>query len=274
MVAGSQRVVAVDDGDGALIGVGELCGDGVRLNSLNVVAVVVHDVQRGHALGSGGVLRQVDQALLLQQQQRAGLVGVVRRDDDGRAVLQLGQVGNALAVDAERLIVDRRGDCQMRAVCLVEAVEIRGVLEVVRVQLAAFQRLVRQNVIVKHHDLQLPALGGEGVLHLLEDLGVRGGACADGDDLVGGVGAFSGGFGVGSGGLGGCGVGSGGLGAGLGIGGLACAAGQCKQAQSQSQSEQNGYKLFHGDFSFLRYFACGFLWSICFYGKGFAGKTK
>ena len=135
--------------------------------------MVIHDVERGHALARRGVGGQLDQTLLLQQQQRARFVGIVSGNDDGRAVRQLGQAAQAVCVDAERLIVDLRSRDQLGAVGGVEALEIRGVLEVVRVKLAVVQRLVRQHVVIKNLDLERPAVLGEGIFDLREDLGVR-----------------------------------------------------------------------------------------------------
>ena len=107
-VACLKSVVAVDDGDGAFVTVLELCGNGVCLNSLNIIAVVVNDIENGNTLIKGSVLGQLDQAFLLEEEKCAGAVAVVSGDDDGCAFGNLGDAGNAVAVDAERLIVD---DC-------------------------------------------------------------------------------------------------------------------------------------------------------------------
>ena len=102
-------------------------------------------------------------------------------DEDGRAGGDVGDLVNAVAVEAEGLVVDQaRGD-QVRAVGLVEVVQVRGVLEVVGVELAVLQSGVGQNVVVVDHDLEVIAFGSERVLDLFEDLGVRGGAGADHD---------------------------------------------------------------------------------------------
>ena len=67
-VAGLQSVVAVYDGDGAFVAVLELCGNGVGLDSLDIVAVVVNDVENGDSLFKGSVLGQLDQAFLLEEE--------------------------------------------------------------------------------------------------------------------------------------------------------------------------------------------------------------
>ena len=74
----------------------------------------------------------------------------------------------------------------MRAVLRVEILEVGDVLEVVRVQIARFELKVRLNVIVKDDDFKVDAFFGENRLGRFENLGMRGGGCAD-DEL--GVGA-------------------------------------------------------------------------------------
>ena len=100
-------------------------------------------------------------------------------------------------------------------------------LEVVCVERAVGQGLVRQDVVVIGDDLELVAFVGEGLLDLLEDLGVRGGAGADGDDFV---------------------IGRGGV---LVVGGLAAAGTQCDERERQHEGEDEGRDLFHGRFSFI-----------------------
>ena len=74
---------------------------------------------------------------------------------------------------------------QMRAVFRVEVLKIGDVLEVVRVQIARFELEVRLNIVVKDHDLQINAFLSENRLGRFENLGVRGGGCADGQFRVG-----------------------------------------------------------------------------------------
>ena len=130
----------------------------------DVVAAVVNDVERAHALGGVRVIGELDQALLLEQEQGAGLVAVVGRDDDGRALGEVLQVGDAVAVDAERLIVDGADGDEVGTIRGVEAVEVGLVLEVVGVERAVGQSLVRQDVVVIGDDLELVAFVGEGLL--------------------------------------------------------------------------------------------------------------
>ena len=116
------------------------------------------------------------------------------------------------------------------AVFGVEAVEVGLVLEVVCVERAVGQSLVRQDVVIIGDDLEFVAFVGEGLLDLLEDLGVRGGAGADGDDFVIGRG-----------------------------GGLAAAGTQCDERERQHEGEDERRDLFHGSFSFILLFL-EFVW--------------
>ena len=160
-------VVTVDNCHCAVVAVFKLCGDGFCLDLNNVVALVVHDVQSGNALFHARVSGQGDQAFLLQEQQSAGLVAVVGGDDDGCACGDGCDCVNAVAVEAEGLVVDQGSRGKMCAVCFVEAIEVRGVLEVVCVQIALLQSGVGQNVIVLDNDVQGVALLFEHVFDLL-----------------------------------------------------------------------------------------------------------
>ena len=79
---GLKRVVGVDD---AQIDVGQRARHlrGLDLDKLKLVRVL-GNVQHGRGLTGGRV--QLEQAVELQQTQRAGFVGGVVRDGDGRAV--------------------------------------------------------------------------------------------------------------------------------------------------------------------------------------------
>ena len=144
--AGLKRVVAVDDCDGAGVAVGEDGGNGIGLNGSDIVAAVVNDVEVVDALLGARVIGELYEAFLLEEEKCAGLVGVVSGDDDGCAGLKLGEIAHAVAVDAERLIVDLRSGDEVSAVGSVEAVEVGGVLEVVCVKLAVCKSGVGQDV--------------------------------------------------------------------------------------------------------------------------------
>ena len=140
--------------------------------------------------------------------------------------------------------MDETGGNEVRAVAGIEAVQIRGVLEVVGVELAVFKSGVGQNVIIENNDLEIVAFLGEEGLDLLKDLGVRGGGSADGDGLFRG-GLFGRGFGRSfrSGSFGSGGGFRGGRGGGGAAGG---------QREQQRESEDNRKNLFHFDISPFR----------------------
>ena len=101
---GVQGVVAVDDGHGdAGQGLGQLSGLDLTDGDVDVVAL---NVLNGGVGGGGDAVLQGDEALLLQQEQGAGLVGAVVGDVDLVAVLEVRDGGDLAGVDAEGLIVD------------------------------------------------------------------------------------------------------------------------------------------------------------------------
>ena len=237
--AGLKRVVAVDDCDGAGVAVGEDGGNGIGLNGSDIVAAVVNDVEVVDALLGARVIGELYEAFLLEEEKCAGLVGVVSGDDDGCAGLKLGEIAHAVAVDAERLIVDLCSGDEVSAVGSVEAVEVGGVLEVVCVKLAVCKSGVGQDVIIVNNDLKVVALGSKNVLDGLKDLGVGGGACADDQRGQG-----SGSFGRVCGSLG-CGR--------LRGGGGACAAtASGENAECEYECEDDGKSLLHFVFLLFR----------------------
>ncbi len=79
---------------------------------------------------------------------------------------------------------DQNGD-EVRTVLGVEVLQIRNVLEVVRVNLAALHDVVRLDVVGELLDVERDVLLGQDLLGDGEDLGVRGGRCGDGDGRAG-----------------------------------------------------------------------------------------
>ena len=143
--------------------------------------------------------------------------------------------------------MDIVGNNDLGAVLFVKVDEVRLVLEVVGIQFAIVKSGVRKNIVVKNLDLKGISLGCKVILDGFENLGVRRGACADYDGLIG-IGLVVGRFIVGLV----VGVGIFNAGAALFIifcvGGLLCAA--CgKRSQRKGQCEKYGCKLFHDKFS-------------------------
>ena len=85
-----------------------------------------------------------------------------------------------MRVDAHRLDVDAGSVHELDFFVLVdEVLEVRLMLEIVRVEFLVVQREVRLDVVVELDDLQVDALFREERLRLLEDLSVRHGRRAD-----------------------------------------------------------------------------------------------
>ena len=236
--AGVDGIVAVDDGH---IHIAQTDGQlaGFQLHDVQILGVL-GDVGLGG--GDAGTLLQGDQALLLEQEQGAGLVGGVVGHGDLSAVSQLVDAGGLAGIQAEGLVVNLSGADQVGAVADVELVHVGDVLEVVGVQLTALHRQVGLDVVVELHDLQGDALLSQDALGYLQDLSVGGGSGADlnGGALQRGGVLHSGGLGVAGGGLG---ITGGGVG---GAGVAAAAAGQ--QAERQSAGQEQRDKLLHGTF--------------------------
>ena len=133
---------------------------------------------------SAGILGQGDEAFLLEEEQCAGLVGVVSGDNDGSAFGSGLNAVYTVAVKAEGLVVDEGCGDQVSVVGGVVGIEEGGVLEVVCIQLAVVESLVGQDVVVIDDDLKGVAFLCKGFLYDFEDLCVGGGACADNDGVV------------------------------------------------------------------------------------------
>ena len=91
------------------------------------------------------------------------------------------------AVQAQRLYVNLCHRYEVRAVLGIEVVQIRNVLEVVGIDFAAFDDVVRYDVIGVLDDLQRDTLLSENLLRNLQNLGVRSGGSRylDGRSLQG-----------------------------------------------------------------------------------------
>ena len=122
---------------------------------------------------------ELQQAGFLQQEQAAALVRRVVRHADLRAVLEVFQVLDLLGVDAHRLDVDAAGAHELAILMLRdEVIEIRFMLEIVRIEFLIVEREVRLHIVVELDNLQLNPLFLEHGLDLLEDLGMRHGRSA------------------------------------------------------------------------------------------------
>ena len=127
-----------------------------------------------HGSGEGDALLELDEALSLQQKQRAGFVCAVVGYGDGAAVGDSGEVRGLACVDAEGLVVYFAYRYQMGAVLLVEVLEVRGMLEVVGVQIPLLQCGVGQHIVGELHHLKVIARRLELILYSIEYLRMGG----------------------------------------------------------------------------------------------------
>ena len=178
--AGFQSVVAVEHHKGNLI---LYPGDlgGLQLLNLHVVGVLHNVLDGGSQTCAVG---QLEDAVVLKQQQCPGFVGGVVGHGDDIAVGQVAQSGLGARIDAEGLIVDTGHGNQIGALFLIEIVQIGDMLEVVGVDLTAVYHQVGLDIVLKLGDLQLPALLGENLRGLGQNLRMGGGGGGNGDGAL------------------------------------------------------------------------------------------
>ena len=126
-----------------------------------------------------GAVFELDQTFLLQKKQRSRFVRRVVGNRDRIAVRHFIERLLCSAVDSERLIVNLAvlGDCKMRAVLLVEGIQIIDMLEIVRVKLAGLYYVVRLHIVLEFLDFEIISLTSEDLFCFCKDFGVRCYAC-------------------------------------------------------------------------------------------------
>ena len=175
-----HRIVRVDDGGIDVIErARHLRGfDFLELEVLLVLRDVMHRRVRARAFP------ELQKASLFKEQERAAAVRRVVRDRDGRAVRELVELLDLARVDAHRLDVDAAGVRELHFLVLGnEVVEVRQMLEEVRVKLLVVQRDIRLHIVGELDDFQLVSFLFQERLDRLKDLGVRHGCRADLDGL-------------------------------------------------------------------------------------------
>ncbi len=178
--AGFQRVVGVDQRQVHVVQRTRQHGR-FQFAELQLLGVLDNIRSRGQDVGR---VLELDDALLLQQHQCAAAIGRIIGDGDRGAVLQVRQALDLLGVTAEGLDMDQRHRHEGRLAVLVEAVQVRLVLEEVGVQLLVRQLQVGLHVVAEHLDVELHAFLGQLGLDHFKDLGVRNLRGAD-DHLLG-----------------------------------------------------------------------------------------
>ena len=173
--------VRVDDGDIDII---QCTRQLRRLDLLDIeVLRVVDDVL--HRRCRTGTVLQLDEVRTREEQQRTAAIRRVVRDGDGCTVLQLVELLDLVRVDAHRLDVDTEDVHELElGMLLNEILQVRLVLEEVRVDLLVVRGDVRLNIVVELDDLELYAFLFEFGADRLEDLRMGNGRCTDLDDLL------------------------------------------------------------------------------------------
>ena len=181
--AGGDGVIAVDDRKSHIF---QGCGQtlGIHLNNFDLHLAGL-DVQFGNRAVAIGALRQDNQPGVLEQQQRACLVGRVIGHSDAVAVHQLVQGLLGACIDAKRLIMHRDDGDQLSGFVhgFVVIVQIGAVLEKVGLIFACGGGGVLQHIAIHPGHLQIIAQGLEVVLDKVKQNLVRVGRSSDADDL-------------------------------------------------------------------------------------------
>ena len=166
-----QRVVAVDYRELHVIQRARQLRR-LDLDDLQVMRVAV-DISRRRQVVDGVVLARLqgNQSVGLQQIERAAQVGDVVRHRHLRAVRDIFQGFHLARVEPQRLNMHRRRHVERLAQCLLLIAQIRHMLEVVGVDVAARQQLVGVEVAVEFDHLQIEVRID--LLHVVEDLAVR-----------------------------------------------------------------------------------------------------
>ena len=123
-------VVAVDDGQVQILkGSRKLrC---FNLGNVQVLRIFLNIVLRRV---DAGICLQFDQSLCFQKQQSPCLVRRIIRDADGCSVLKGIERFCLAGINAEWLIMDGSGRNQIRSVFLIVLIQVRLMLEIIRIQ--------------------------------------------------------------------------------------------------------------------------------------------
>ena len=134
-------------------------------------------------------LLQLNDAGKLQEKQSAAAVRGVIRNRDRSAVLDVLQILALAGIKTDRFNMDRCQGKKVSLMLLQEIIEVRLMLEEVRVNRLVFQSRVRLNVIVKLDNLQRNAFFLEVLRGNLQKISMRNRSRADLDGDVAGSGA-------------------------------------------------------------------------------------
>lgn len=133
-----------------------------------------------------GALLQLNDAGRLQEEQSAAAVRGVIRDRDRSAVLDVLQILALAGIKTDRFDMDRGQGEEVSLMLLLEVIEIRLMLEEVRVNRLVFQSRVRLDIIVELDNLQRDAFFLEVLRGNLQKISVRDRSRADLDGDIAG----------------------------------------------------------------------------------------
>ena len=133
-----------------------------------------------------GALLQLNDAGRLQEEQSAAAVRGVIRDRDRSAVLDVLQILALAGIKTDRFEMDRGQGEEVSLMLLLEVIEIRLMLEEVRVNRLVFQSRVRLDIIVELDNLQRDAFFLEVLRGNLQKISVRDRSRADLDGDIAG----------------------------------------------------------------------------------------
>ena len=132
-----------------------------------------------------GALLQLNDAGRLQEEQRAAVRSVIR-ERDRSAVLDVLQILALAGIKTDRFDMDRGQGEEVSLMLLLEVIEIRLMLEEVRVNRLVFQSRVRLDIIVELDNLQRDAFFLEVLRGNLQKISVRDRSRADLDGDIAG----------------------------------------------------------------------------------------
>ena len=173
--------VRVDDGDVDIVERARKlrCLDLLEDELLRIVDDILH------GCGSADAVLELQQTCALEEEQGASAVGRVARDGDLCAVLHFVDVLDLVRVYAHRLDMDAEDVRELQLGMLGdEVLEVRLMLEEVRVDFLVVRREVRLHVVVELDDFEFDAFLLKLGLYDLEDFSVGNGGGADLENLL------------------------------------------------------------------------------------------
>ena len=151
---------------------GYLCS--FKLLDLNIMRILLDVLHGGQQTGA---VLQLDDTVILQEKKCSCFVCCIVWYCNHIAVTQRCKIGFGARIDTEGLIMNACDRYKRSALLFVKIVEIRNMLEVVCVNIAAINYKVRLNIIFKFGYFKCPALLGKNFCCLSQNLCMGSGRC-------------------------------------------------------------------------------------------------